>query len=161
MQINFEKVNFCSRRLITKIYQVAMKETQNELNGSVVTVSFADEKRIRDLNNQYRKVDRATDVLSFPMLDIVYPHKLKEFAKEKSPDGTLYLGDVVICPKIAKKQAKEYGHSKKREIGFLALHGLLHVLGYDHIDENDEKIMTETAEKILSSLNLKRGKKHV
>lgn len=158
MQINFEKVPFCSRRLITKIYHAAMLETQNELNGSMITVSFADEERIKDLNNQYRKVDRATDVLSFPMLDIVYPHKLKEFAKEKSPDGTLYLGDVVICPKIAKKQAKEYGHSKKREIGFLALHGLLHVLGYDHIEEKDEKIMTETAEKILDSLKLRRGK---
>lgn len=158
MQINFEKVNFSSRRLISKIYTVAMEETQNDLKGCVITVSFTNEKRIKELNNQYRKVDRATDVLSFPMLDIVYPQKLKEFSKEKSPDGTLYLGDVVICPKIAKKQAKEYGHSKKREIGFLALHGLLHVIGYDHIKEDDEKIMTQTAENILNKLNIKRGK---
>ncbi len=158
MQINFEKVNLCSRKLITKIYQTAMIETQNNLDGSVVTVTFADEKRIKELNEQYRKVNRATDVLSFPMLDIVYPHKLNEYENEKSPDNTLYLGDVVICPKIAKKQAKEYGHSKKREIGFLALHGLLHLLGYDHIEKEDEKIMNETAEEILSKLKIKRAK---
>ena len=112
--------------------------------------------RIKELNNLYRKVDRETDVLSFPMLDIVYPQSVKDFKEEYAPDGSLYLGDIVICPKIAKKQAKQYGHSKKREIGFLALHGFLHILGYDHIESEDEKVMMETSERVLNEMELKR-----
>ena len=158
MKINFEKVGFLYKNLIKKIYRQAEIMTNNDLDGTIVTVSFVDEKRIRQLNNEYRKVDKPTDVLSFPMLDIVYPQKVQEFIQEEAPDGSLYLGDVVICPKIAKRQARDFGHSKKREIGFLALHGLLHVLGYDHIKEEDEKIMQETAENILKNLNIKRKK---
>ena len=158
MKINFEKVGFLYKNLIKKIYRQAEIMTNNDLDGTIVTVSFVDEKRIRQLNNEYRKVDKPTDVLSFPMLDIVYPQKVQEFIQEEAPDGSLYLGDVVICPKIAKRQARDFGHSKKREIGFLALHGLLHVLGYDHIKEEDEKIMQKTAENILENLNIKRKK---
>ncbi len=156
MQVNFEKVGFRYRSLIRKIYDFTLNYTKNDFKYAVITVSFANEAKIKELNQQYRKVDKVTDVLSFPMLDITYPHKLKEFYSEVSPDGFLYLGDVVICPQIAKKQAKEYGHSKKREISFLALHGLLHVLGYDHIEKQDEKVMQDTANEILNKLNIKR-----
>lgn len=158
MYINFENVGFRYRHLIRKIYDKTIICTKNNLPNTWITVSFVNKKKIQELNNQFRKVDRVTDVLSFPMLDIVYPQKLKEFKKEYSPDGSLYIGDVVICPKVAKAQAKQYKHSKKREVGFLALHGLLHVLGYDHIEKEDEKIMNQTCEEILSQLNIKRGK---
>lgn len=157
MQINFEKVGVRYRGLIRKVYDFAIKYTENDFKYAVITVSFANTKKIKELNSQYRNVDKATDVLSFPMLDIVYPQKLKDFYSEVSPDGSLYLGDVVICPKVAKIQAKEYGHSKKREISFLALHGLLHVLGYDHIKKEDEVVMQKTANDILQQLNIKRG----
>lgn len=157
MQINFEKVGVRYRGLIRKVYDFAIKYTKNDFKYAVITVSFANTKKIKELNSQYRNVDKATDVLSFPMLDIVYPQKLKDFYSEVSPDGSLYLGDVVICPKVAKIQAKEYGHSKKREISFLALHGLLHVLGYDHIKKEDEVVMQKTANDILQQLNIKRG----
>lgn len=158
MQVNFEKVGFRYRRLIKKIYDFALNYTDNNFKYAEITVSFASPERIRELNYEYRKVDRATDVLSFPMLDIVFPQKLKDFESDVSPDGSLYLGDVVICPSIARKQAKEYKHSKKREVGFLALHGLLHVLGYDHIKKEDEEIMQKTANEILNQLNIKRKK---
>ena len=158
MQVNFEKVGFRYRALIRKIYDFTLKYTKNDVKFAVITVSFADTKKIKELNRQYRKVDKATDVLSFPMLDITYKQKLNDFLSEVSPDGSLYLGDVVICPKIAKLQAKEYGHSKKREISFLALHGLLHVLGYDHIEKDDEEIMQRTANEILDKLKIKRKK---
>ena len=126
-----------------------------------LTVTFVDENRIKELNKAFRNVDKVTDVLSFPMLNINYTQNLSDFKDENEPDGSLYLGDVVICKKVAKRQAKLYGHSKKREIGFLALHGLLHLLGYDHIEENDEKIMLEMSTKILDTLNIKREKKDV
>ncbi len=158
MKINFEDVNWHYRRLIKKIYNKAEEYTNNTFKGVVVTVSFASEKRIKELNNNYRKVDNITDVLSFPMLDIVYPQHVKDYSKEVSPDGILYLGDVVICPKRAKEQASEYGHSKKREVAFLALHGLLHLYGYDHIKVEDEKIMKNASKEILEELKIRRKK---
>ena len=158
MVINFHKVNFKCKKLIKKIYKVALFCTQNNDIECFVEVSFVDDKTIQKLNNDYRNIDKVTDVLSFPMLDIKYPQKLNEFKNEISPDGVLHLGDIVICTNKAKAQAKEYKHSYKREISFLALHGLLHLLGYDHIEKNDEKEMHKTCEKILSSLNIKREK---
>lgn len=157
MIINFNKVHLGKRNLIRKIYNKALEETKNVDMNIVVSVTFVNEEKIRELNKISRNVDRVTDVLSFPMLDIKYPQKVNEFLAEVNPDGTLYLGDVVICVKRAKEQAKEYGHSLKREIGFLALHGLLHILGYDHIEKEDEEIMFSTADKILNSVGLKRG----
>ena len=144
--------------MIRKIYNRALQETKNDDMNIIASVTFVNEEKIRSLNKISRDVDRVTDVLSFPMLDIKYPQKVNEFLAEVNPDGTLYLGDVVICIKRAKEQAKEYGHSLKREIGFLALHGLLHILGYDHIEKKDEEIMFSTADKILNSVGLKRGK---
>ena len=156
MILDFDKVKHKYRKIIRKIYDEALKETNNDLPNVWLTVSFVKKERIRDLNRMYRKVDRFTDVLSFPMLDIVYPQTLKDYQSEYSPDGNLYLGDVVICPKVAKWQAKLYDHSKKREIAFLALHGLLHILGYDHLNSEEEAIMMDTSEKILEKAGLKR-----
>lgn len=156
MIIDFENVGLRYRNLIKKIYNKAEEFTDNTFKKSIVTVSFVNEKRIKELNKGYRKVDKVTDVLSFPMLDIVYPQHIRDFKNEVSPDGILYIGDVVICPKRAKQQAKEYQHSKKREIAFLALHGLLHLYGYDHIKTNDEEVMKNTSKAILDELNIKR-----
>lgn len=156
MEINFEGIGHKYRKIIRNAFEKALEVTDNNEEHIVVTVAFAKKNRIKELNNLYRKVDRETDVLSFPMLDIVYPQSVKDFKEEYAPDGSLYLGDIVICPKIAKKQAKQYGHSKKREIGFLALHGFLHILGYDHIESEDEKVMMETSERVLNEMELKR-----
>lgn len=156
MKINFENVKHKYRKLIRKVYEKAEEYTGNKYDDAVITISFVKPEKIKDLNNQYRKVDKVTDVLSFPMLDINYNQHLGDFLNELAPDGGLYLGDVVICPIRAKLQAKEYNHSKKREIAFLALHGLLHIYGYDHIEEEDEKIMTSTSKAILNLLDIKR-----
>ncbi len=161
MTINFDNIGRKYRKLITTIYNEALKETQNEYDLAWATITFVDKARIAELNKSFRNVDRATDVLSFPMLNITYPQKISDFKRENEPDGSLYLGDVVICKQVAKAQAKQFGHSKKREIGFLALHGLLHLLGYDHIEEEDEKIMTATSKKILENLSITRGKQNV
>lgn len=156
MLINFEDVGRKYRKLIAKIYDEALKVTGNDCDNLWLTVTFVKKDRIQELNKAFRKVDKATDVLSFPMLNIAYPQKVEEFRKEEEPDGSLYLGDVVICKKVAKQQAKQFNHSKKREVGFLALHGLLHLLGYDHIESEDEKVMTQTSKAILDSLDIKR-----
>lgn len=158
MIINFEKVGHCKRKKIAQVLNEALEVTGNNGENIVVTVSFVNEKEIRRLNKLHRKVDRVTDVLSFPMLDIKYPQKLEEFKDDISPDGRMYIGDIAICKKRAKQQAKEYGHGKQREICFLALHGFLHLLGFDHIEEADEKIMTATSKAVLEKLNITRGK---
>lgn len=161
MQINFEDVGRKYRKLIKIIYNEALKQTENNLSNIWLAVSFVKEKRIKELNKAFRNVDKVTDVLSFPMLNIAYPQKVKEFQSDINPDGSLYLGDVVICKKVAKKQAKKFNHSKKREVGFLALHGLLHLLGYDHIKSEDEAVMTQKSKEILDSLNIKRKSENV
>lgn len=157
MIINFNKVNFRYRRLIRRVFQKTLEKTENN-EEIVVSVAFVKEEKIRELNKISRDVDRVTDVLSFPMLDIKYPQKVGQFKLDFTPDGTVYLGDVVICKKRAKEQAREFGHSLKREVCFLALHGFLHILGYDHIEKDDEEVMQKTAESILDELKIKRGK---
>ena len=157
MVIQFHKIDFFTRRLIKKIFSVALFSTDNFSVECEVNVSFVKGEKIRELNKLFRGVDKVTDVLSFPLLDIKYPQKLSEFEEEVSPDGVLRLGDIVICKERAKEQARQFGHSLKREIAFLSLHGLLHLLGFDHIEKEDEKVMNEVSEKILASLNIKRG----
>ena len=157
MILNFEKVGHKYKKIIRKIYEKAFEMTENQVDGIEVTISFVDGQTIQKYNKQHRDVDRETDVLSFPMLNIHYAQKVEEFAGEIMPDGSLYLGDVVICKKVAKRQAKEYGHKTKREVAFLALHGLLHLLGYDHIEKDDEKVMMAKSEEILSACDIKRG----
>lgn len=161
MTINFSKVGPKYKHIIKKIFSLAIKKTQNTQTNLIVSLSFTNEEGIKKLNKISRGVDRVTDVLSFPMLDIKYPQKVDDFKSDIIPDGSMYLGDIVICKKRAKQQAKEYGHSLKREIGFLALHGLLHVLGYDHIDKGDEEVMSATANEILNEIGLVRGEKNV
>ena len=145
------------KREIQKIYEKTAIVLGEDFSRVNVSLNFVSEDEILNLNNQFRNIDKKTDVLSFPNLNKKYDQKLSEFDSERNfDDGLLFLGDIVICKKVAYEQAKEYGHSKKREICFLALHGLLHLLGYDHIKSDEEKIMNETAEKILASLGVNR-----
>lgn len=158
MVVNFNKIGFKYRRLIKKIFEETLKKTGNDDMQIVVSVSFCSETEIKELNNTSRGVDKVTDVLSFPMLDIKYPQKVNEFMSELIPNGAMYLGDIVICKKKAIQQAIEFGHSLKREVSFLALHGFLHILGYDHIEKEDEIIMQSIANQILEELKIRRGK---
>ncbi|MBE7074000.1 MAG: rRNA maturation RNase YbeY [Clostridiales bacterium] len=158
MTINFEGVGHRYKKVIKDVYNKALEITGNNVDGLEATISFVDSATIRSYNKEYRQVDKETDVLSFPMLNINYSQKVSDFVEETLPNGALYLGDIVICKKVAKRQAKEYCHSLKREISFLALHGLLHLLGYDHIEKEDEVVMMEKSDEVLSSLGIKREK---
>lgn len=146
---------FPNKRKIEKLFAVAEQILGENFENASVSLNFVSEKEIKELNNKFRKIDKVTDVLSFPNLNKKYTQKLAEFDKE-IVDGQLFLGDIVICKAQAKRQAKEFGHSYKREICFLALHGLLHLIGYDHIEKQDEKIMQGQAEKILNAFGVSR-----
>ena len=117
---------------------------------------------MRRINQELRQVDRVTDVLSFPQLamkngQLLAPLSAQDFEVKASGEKTLPLGDIVICPAVAASQAADYGHSVERELAFLAEHGLLHLLGYDHAEKTGEKLMLRLPEEILDSMGLERS----
>lgn len=113
---------------------------------SIFTIIFVTPEEIHELNKQYRGVDRVTDVISFALED----------AHDVSLTDVRVLGDIYICIDRMKEQALEYGHSETRELSFLTVHGLLHLLGYDHQTKEEEEIMFGLQRKILSDLNINR-----
>ena len=123
-----------------------------QLKGSCeISVRFVDNEEIHKLNKEYRNVDSATDVLSFPLgIDGTYD--------VNKDTGAQMLGDIVISIERAIEQSEEYGHSLKREIGFLTVHSMLHLLGYDHEGSSLEAVkMREKEEKVLTEIGLKRN----
>jgi len=119
---------------------------KRKLENAVFNIIFVNTDEIRKINNEYRNIDRVTDVISF--------------ALEDTPDvdfsGIRLLGDIYICYEKAYEQAELYNHSLLREICFLVTHGLLHLLGYDHMEETDEKIMFSLQEELLNEYGIKR-----
>lgn len=138
---NFEELNDYE-----EIYNHLVEKTFNHLGLSfdpIISVSFVDNEFIHKMNKDYRGIDRPTDVISFAFLD----NEDKEaLLNGKEP---VCLGDIYISVDKAKEQAQEYGHSLRRELSFLFVHGLLHLLGYDHMNEEDEKIMFKLQDEIL------------
>ena len=124
-----------------------------------VDLTFVNNERIHELNREFRGIDRPTDVLSFAMndtvedeLEIIY--EVEEGEESEEIPNT--LGDIIISVTRAKEQAEEYGHSLERELGFLFVHGFLHLLGYDHQDEASEAEMMSKQENVLSQVGLTR-----
>ena len=129
-----------------EIYLILMERTFKHLSlkfDPIISISFVNNTFIHQLNRDYRHIDRPTDVISFAFLD---NENKEEVYKSKEP---VVLGDIYISLDKAKEQAKEYGHSLKRELSFLFVHGLLHLLGYDHMTEEDEKVMFKLQDEIL------------
>ncbi|NLX71350.1 MAG: rRNA maturation RNase YbeY [Clostridiales bacterium] len=126
-----------------------------------VSILLVDDQQIRELNKAHRQIDSPTDVLSFPMLDFSFDNKEKDIAAlgsiiERDGDAVV-LGDIVLSMERAQLQAKEYNHSFLREVGFLLIHGLLHLMGYDHLEEHERMRMRQREEAILGLLNLSRS----
>ena len=146
---NFEIFNETDEKIdieeVKKLIEFALKH--ENLNDVTFNVIFVDSEKIRNLNKEYRKIDRETDVISFALEDGEGNINF-EFGR--------LLGDIYICVSKMKAQAKEYGHSIEREMGFLTVHGLLHLLGYDHMNKEEEKIMFKKQEEILNAYGLKR-----
>ena len=134
--------------LINKCIEETLK-TENFTNNVEISLSIVDNKEIKKLNSIHRNIDKETDVLSFPMLD--------EFNNiENNMLHPILLGDIIISIDKAMTQAKDYGHSLERELCFLTVHSMLHLLGYDHIDKDEEKIMFDKQDIILNNLNIRR-----
>ena len=148
---------FPYKRKFEKLFETAGRILGEDFSKVNVSVNFVSEGEIKDLNNKFRQIDKVTDVLSFPNLEKSYFQKLTEFDGERNPDdGILFFFFIVICKKVAKKQAKDYRHGAKREICFLALHGLLHLLGFDHIKEEEERLMKAASEDTLQAFGVSR-----
>jgi probable rRNA maturation factor len=142
-----------SPQLIEKLQAILQKagESENVTSGEVA-LTFVNDEEIRQLNKDYRDIDRPTDVLSFPMRE----DGDNEPDHEQFSDLPELLGDIIISASRAREQSEEYGHSIDREIGFLFVHGFLHLIGYDHHDETSEKLMFSKQESILEDAGLRR-----
>ena len=143
------------RSLLEKALREALANRKPD--GPVeIGLTVTTDEGIRELNEHYRGVDAATDVLSFPMLDYERPeHPVSAFP---SPPGEpVSLGDLVVSYPRALAQAQEYGHSPEREMAFLIVHGVMHLLGYDHEDPEDRSAMRREEEEVLGRLGLTRG----
>lgn len=137
---------------IEKMFEYTLSYTKHDNHSYEMSMSVVDEQTIQDINRDYRQKDEVTDVISFAFLDddtISYPK-----------DMPIPLGEIYICRERMYEQAEEYGHGIEREFHFLALHGLLHLLGYDHMTEADEKIMFTLQDEILDKLGYKRGNEY-
>ena len=138
------------QQLVMRLLEHAAK--MEKVGEAEVSVTFMDDESIRTINRDYRDKDRATDVISFALEETVEGE-----IRVSSPEGMpRLLGDILISTETADRQAGEYGHSREREIGFLALHGFLHLLGYDHMNEEDERRMFGRQDEILETFGLGR-----
>lgn len=121
-----------------------------------VYVLLTDNEEIHEINKEHRQIDRPTDVLSFPMADYPVPGDFSDI-EERDPDafhpetGELILGDIIISMDKVKEQAKAYGHSNTRELAFLVAHSMLHLMGYDHMVDEERKVMEAKQEEILKN----------
>jgi probable rRNA maturation factor len=135
--------------LISNVLQKAAE--MEGISTSEVSVTLVTKERIQEINKEYREKDSVTDVISFAM---------EEMGEDEieiiGGEETRFLGDIIICVEVAEEQAADFGHSMDREMGFLAVHGFLHLLGYDHMNEEDEKRMFGRQEEILEHYGLKR-----
>ena len=130
----------------------------NQTGKTSVEVNVVSEEYIKSVNAEFRNVDKVTDVLSFPSLDgIKYKNVLaKDYPLDKDGRGRVFIGSIIICIEKAKSQAVEYNHSLERELCYLFCHGLLHLFGYDHIEEKDDIEMRSLASKALENIQIVR-----
>ena len=147
------QIKFKHRCLIKKVIKQTLIE-QNFDKKSIVSVTITDNENIKIINKEFRNIDRATDVLSFPVVEFIngeMDDNSGDYYRDK-----LILGDIVLSAEKALEQSKEYGHSFEREMGFLVCHSVLHLLGYDHEEESERKVMRDHEEKVLDILRLTR-----
>lgn len=145
MKINFVNETNVDVKEYKKLIRSVLKHEKTDKYFNII---FVDKDKIQQINNDYRGINKVTDVITFALME--NPDELFMEAIDE-------LGDVFICIDRAIEQAAEYNHSIEREMGFLAVHGYLHLIGYDHMTEEDEKIMFSKQDEILNKANLKRN----
>jgi len=151
--------NFVNK--LTEVIEFVLKEEEVRIKCEV-SLLFVDNEEIKEINNDTRGINRETDVLSFPMLEYEHKKVFKEMYKDYkfSPadfDGEeLVLGDIVLSLEKALEQSEEFNHSYEREASYLVVHSVLHLLGYDHMEEDEKKVMRSREEEILNKLSITR-----
>ena len=152
-----EAFDFALEDVLTKAIQAAARH--ENIEAGEVVLSLVDDETIHELNRTYRGKDAPTDVLSFAMEEETEADDAPDivFDAEDEVEVVTMLGDIVISVPTAKRQAEDYGHSLERELAFLAVHGFLHLIGYDHMTEEDEKEMFSRQDAILAEAGFTRG----
>ncbi len=140
--------------IIKKVLEQCFREESIEDSKLYISIILTTQEKIKDINKEFRGINKSTDVLSFPMFK---KDELSKKIMEKDFQHEDILGDIIISIEQVEKQAKEYEHSFERELSYMIVHGFYHLMGYDHIKEEDKKIMRPKEEKILSILNIDRS----
>jgi len=135
------------RDVILQVLSECFKE-ENIGKNVTITITLTNPNEIRNLNKKYRNIDKETDVLSFPM------YERDEIPSAIKQDIETILGDIVISIPRVEEQAKEYGHSFKRELSYMVVHGFYHLMGYDHMEDEEKKEMRKKEEQVLEKLNI-------
>lgn len=150
MNIYLEEGQAIEKALQNKMEEAAswlLKKEKVDGERAEISLTLVSAEEIRELNREYRDVDKATDVLSFPQFE----------SKDEMPtEGEICLGDVVICEDKVKEQAEEYNHSYEREFVYLFVHSLLHLLGYDHMEDDEKAVMRKKEEEVMEKIDLRR-----
>ena len=139
--------------IVEKVLKQCFKEERIENSKMYISIIFTTPKNIHEINKQYRNVDKTTDVLSFPIFE---KQELEQKIKNKEFDHEDILGDIIISIEKVKEQALEYEHSFERELSYMIVHGFYHLMGYDHIKEEDKVLMRPKEENILNKLGIRR-----
>lgn len=140
-------------KTIEKVLNKCYEEEDLVDSKLIITVTLTTPEEIKKINKKYRNIDKSTDVLSFPMFE---KDELDEKIRNKDFLYEDVLGDIVISIEKVQEQAEEYGHSFDRELSYMIVHGFYHLMGYDHIEEEDKKVMRPKEDKVLDSLNITR-----
>lgn len=165
MTLNFEyeteiKLNLNYEDIITKVVNQSLdsEDCPYEVELNII---LTDNEGIQKINKEHRGIDRPTDVLSFPLVDYETPSDFSRLEEEGGfyfhpESGELLLGDIILSVEKVMEQAKEYGHSTLRELAFLIAHSMMHLCGYDHMEEDERIVMEERQEKVLEELGILR-----
>ena len=137
------------KKVVDKCFEVENLQNTN----LYMSITLTNPEEIKTINKQYRNINKATDVLSFPMFE---KDELETKIKNKDYVCEDVLGDIIISIEKVQEQAEEYGHSFERELSYMIVHGFYHLMGYDHIKEEDKKVMRPKEEKVLNDLKIKR-----
>lgn len=143
--------------LIDRVVEKCFEIENLDSDKVYIAITLTTPEEIRKINKQFRKIDKETDVLSFPIFekkDIEMLRKNSEPVDKDMPQDV--LGDIIISIKRVEEQAKEYGHSVERELAYMVVHGFYHLMGYDHMNNEEKKAMREKEEKVLESLDIVR-----
>ena len=144
-------------KTIKKVVEQCFKVENLQNTNLYMSITLTDPEEIKRINRQFRNIDKATDVLSFPMFEKEEIEKIKEEEAPKNTQVQDILGDIVISIQKVEEQAKEYGHSFERELSYMIVHGFYHLMGYDHMIEEDKKVMRQKEENVLVKLNIGRS----